>query len=54
MSNKVFSFSTKNGSDTEYIEELKKRAAAKGISFSWLVVTAVKNYVEQLNELDRP
>jgi phosphoribosylanthranilate isomerase len=53
--NKVYSFSAKNEADMLLIEKLKKRAKLRGISFSWTVLQAIKQYIEadKLNEDNR-
>ena len=42
MSNKVYSFSTNNDKDEELVQRLKTLSKQTGVSFSWLVVQALK------------
>ena len=42
MKSQIFTFSTKTEADTRFITELKLRAAQSGITFSYLVIQALK------------
>ena len=49
MNTKVYSFSTKSDKDRAAVQLLKAKANRTGISFSWLVVQAIKQAVENDN-----
>lgn len=50
MEAKTYSFSAKSSSDRQLIEGIKTNASRTGTSFSFIVIQALKQYQERINE----
>lgn len=44
MANGVYSFSTAKKEDRKFVEDTQIAARQRGVSFSWLVIQALKDY----------
>jgi hypothetical protein len=44
MANGIYSFSASQKADKEFVEDIAIRARQQGISFSWLVLQALREY----------
>ena len=47
MTRKVYSFSTRTMNDIELVARLKRYCNKTGVSFSTIVVTAIRKYLEE-------